>query len=36
MDQGIIKSLKDHYRAKKQEAELDMFYDGAPYSRVLQ
>jgi hypothetical protein len=34
MDQGIIKSLKDHYRAKKQEAELDMFYDGAPYSRV--
>ncbi|ETL38323.1 hypothetical protein L916_10081 [Phytophthora nicotianae] len=34
MDQGIIKSLKDHYRSTKKEAEQDMFYRCENYKPV--
>ncbi|KAE8961692.1 hypothetical protein PF004_g27851 [Phytophthora fragariae] len=34
MDQGIIKSLKDEYHEKKEDAELDMFYSGVAYKPV--
>ncbi|KAE9040901.1 hypothetical protein PR002_g4713 [Phytophthora rubi] len=34
MDQRIIKSLKDEYKEKKEDAKLDMFYSGVAYKSV--